>query len=351
MAASRPSSGIQGGSTTSCVNSATVPSPQAWGSRGRAAASATPPAIPTEVSRAEETTASSPVACTIARARRTPPRGWTLTTIRSAAPACATARGSVSLRTDSSAAIGVGMRSAARASRRRARPWMPGTGCSAYSRGTTTASRLSASSAVAWSQPALASIRTAASGRRRCTSATRARSASTPWMRGSGAMPGAGCSATLTLTAGTGPKRSSSGAICSAGRAGTVALTGTCVRTGSGQPCQPASIAAASQREDSWAPYSGNGENSAQPWGPRSSSASRTVVPRKRVRIGWATTVACSSSSSSGGRSAPVGRGGRGWAGSAGSADMPVSLGSQAWHLQVSHHPQRAVSEPDERDN
>ena len=105
-------------------------------------------------------------------------------------------------------------------------------------------------------------------------------------MQGSGAVPGAGCSATLTLTAGTGPKRSNSGATSSAEIAGTVALTGTWVRTGSGQPCQPASIAAASQREDSWGPYSGKGENSAQPCGPRSSSASRTVVPRKRVRRG-----------------------------------------------------------------
>ena len=55
---------------------------------------------PMEVSSAEETTAGSPACATISRALRTPPRGWALMTIRSAAPARATANGSSSLRTD-----------------------------------------------------------------------------------------------------------------------------------------------------------------------------------------------------------------------------------------------------------
>ena len=39
-------------------------------------------------------------------------------------------------------------------------------------------------------------------------------------------------------------------------------------RSGAGKPCQPASIAAASQREASASPYSGKGQNSPQPSGP-----------------------------------------------------------------------------------
>ena len=83
-----------------------MPRPHANGSSGRAAASATPAAMPTEVSRAEETTAGRPHSPTTSRARRTPPSGATLTTMRSAASRWATSRGSSALRIDSSAATG-----------------------------------------------------------------------------------------------------------------------------------------------------------------------------------------------------------------------------------------------------
>src|SRR5450759_1096880 len=86
-----------------------------------------------------------------------------------------------------------------------------------------------------------------------------------------------------------------------AATAGTVALTGIDVRKGSGQPSQEASIAAASQREDSASSYSGNGANSPHPCGPRTSAASRTVTPLNLTRIGMLTTRSPSSSSTKGG--------------------------------------------------
>ena len=73
------------------------------------------------------------------------------------------------------------------------------------------------------------------------------------------------------------------------GTAGTVAFTGIDARRGSGQPTHPASMAAANQREDSASSYSGNGENSPQPLGPRISPASRTVTPLNLTRIGMLT--------------------------------------------------------------
>jgi hypothetical protein len=45
-------------------------------------------------------------------------------------------------------------------------------------------------------------------------------------------------------------------------------FTGILERTGAGHDEKAASLAAASQRADSWGPYSGNGENSAHPAGP-----------------------------------------------------------------------------------
>ena len=75
---------------------------------------------------------------------------------------------------------------------------------------------------------------------------------------------------------------------CSGPTAGTVTFTGTRPRTGAGHPSQAASRAQASQRAHSRGPYSGNGENSAHPAGPSISAPSRTVMPRKRVRIGIA---------------------------------------------------------------
>src|SRR5262249_55752596 len=70
--------------------------------------------------------------------------------------------------------------------------------------------------------------------------------------------------------------------------AGAVTWAGTGLRTGAGQADVAASSAAASQRAHSRGPYSGNGENSPQPAGPSISAPSRTVMPRKRVRIGIA---------------------------------------------------------------
>ena len=167
---------------------------------------------------------------------------------------------------------------------------MSATGCSAYS-SPTPASRVSASTAAGTSQPPFASTRIAASGSASRTAATRAASSSR-------LCPG---SATLILTASTRPKRARISGTRSAATAGTVALTGMLVRSGSGKPCQPASIAAASQREASASPYSGKGQNSPQPSGPFSSRASRWRMPRNFTRIGRLTTWATSRSSSSAG--------------------------------------------------
>ena len=87
---SRPSTATSGSSTRSSLSSRTVFSPHAYGSSGRAAANATPAAIPTEVSRALDTTTGSPISAAIARQARTPPSGCTLRTAMSAAPRRAT---------------------------------------------------------------------------------------------------------------------------------------------------------------------------------------------------------------------------------------------------------------------
>jgi hypothetical protein len=79
--------------------------------------------------------------------------------------------------------------------------------------------------------------------------------------------------------------------------AGTVTLTGTRSRTGSGHGTVAASIALASHRADSRGPYSANGENSPHPAGPWISAPSRTVIPRKLVRIGIANARSVPSSS------------------------------------------------------
>src|SRR5664280_2997301 len=95
-------------------------------------------------------------------------------------------------------------------------------------------------------------------------------------------------------------------ATSSARTAGTVALTGIVVRTGSGQPTHPASMAAASHLEDSPSSYSGKGANSTQPFGPRISAASRAVTPLNLTRIGICTTDNVSSSSARSGVSGEV---------------------------------------------
>ena len=76
-----------GTAVTSPDSSDIVASPQAYGSSGSAAASATPAARPTEVSTALETTTGSPQARATRSAPRTPPSGATLITTMSAAPA------------------------------------------------------------------------------------------------------------------------------------------------------------------------------------------------------------------------------------------------------------------------
>ncbi|MDI2020828.1 hypothetical protein PJL18_01339 [Paenarthrobacter nicotinovorans] len=261
------------------ANSETVPKPQAYGSDGRAAARARPARIPTEVSSAELTTAGSPACWTMSKARRTPPSGATLTTMRSAAPARATRRGSSSLRTLSSAAMRTGVPAEESLRRTSARPSMVGTGCSAYSKPTAD-SFPSASTAWSTSQPPLASTRMAASGRASRTATTRARSS-------------ASCcpfSATLILTASTRPNRASTSGTRSAETAGTVAFTGIASRNASGNPSQPASKAAANQREDSSSSYSGKGQNSPQPSGPRNRRVSRSMMPRNFTRMGNETT-------------------------------------------------------------
>ncbi|SLI37486.1 Uncharacterised protein [Mycobacteroides abscessus subsp. abscessus] len=73
-----------------------------------------------------------------------------------------------------------------------------------------------------------------------------------------------------------------------ASTAGTVQLTGTRVRTGSGQPVPACSSAVASQPAASRSSYSGKGQNSPHPSGPGTSIPSRTVMPRNRVRSGIA---------------------------------------------------------------
>ncbi|BAS10501.1 hypothetical protein AHiyo4_39230 [Arthrobacter sp. Hiyo4] len=170
---------------------------------------------------------------------------------------------------------------------------MVGTGCSAYS-SPTAASRVRAHTAVGTSHPPLASTRMAASGNAERTAATRAASSSS-------VCP---CSATLILTASTRPNRARTSGTRSAETAGTVALTGITERTGEGKPCQLASMAAASQREASASAYSGNGQNSPQPSGPRSSSVSRSMMPRNFTRMGRLTTCAEASSSSREGKAA-----------------------------------------------
>ncbi len=65
-------------------------SPQAKGSSGSAAASATPARMPIEVSNALDTTTGSPIRSAISRQARTPPSGCTLSTATSAASSSAT---------------------------------------------------------------------------------------------------------------------------------------------------------------------------------------------------------------------------------------------------------------------
>src|SRR5829696_2130105 len=146
-------------------------------------------------------------------------------------------------------------------------------------------------------QAPLASNRTRPSGPSTArTSATRARSSSS-------VSPG---SATLTLAVVHPGNRASTPATWSGVTAGTVALTGTWSRTGSGQGSQADSTAAASHRDASRASYSRKGPNSAQPAGPSTRATSRVVTPLNGTRIGTATTRTHARMSPSGGTGIPT---------------------------------------------
>ena len=167
---SQPSTGSSGSVVTSSVSSETVPSPQAYGSDGSAAARATPAAMPTLVSRALLTTTGSPISSAIRRQARTPPSGCTLSTATSAASRSRTRYGSAARRIDSSAAMGTVTRR-----RRAARSSTEAQGCSAYSSPPAARSRSgTACAAVATSHAPLASTRIAPVGPRA------SRTASTP---------------------------------------------------------------------------------------------------------------------------------------------------------------------------
>jgi len=195
----------------------------------------------------------------------------------------------VPLRIDSSAATWTSMPLRANVIRSDASSSTLAHGCSAYS-SPYAASRRSASVASATVQPPLASTRTCAAGPIASrTAATRSTSSWSRWPR----------SATLTLAVVHPSYRWRTSATSPAGTAGTVALTGTDVRTGSGHPTHPASSAAASQRDDSTSSYSGNGANSPHPFGPRISAASRTITPLNPTRIGMLTTLSPSITSAS----------------------------------------------------
>ena len=247
--------------------------------------------MPTLVSSADDTTAGNPQASTTASADRTPPSGATLTTTMSAASRSRTRSGSSALRMDSSAAMGTSMPLRANAIRRSRSSSTVAHGCSAYSR-SWAARRPSARSASSTDHAPLASTRTLAVGPIASrTAATRARSCSSDWP----------ASATLTLAVVHPGNRASTSATWSGRTAGTVALTGTEPRSGSGQPSQADSTAETSHRDASAGAYSRNGPNSPHPAGPSNSATSRVVTPRNGTRIGMATTWRAASRSPTGG--------------------------------------------------
>ena len=289
-----PSSGTRESRVTSAASSDTVPSPQAYGSSGSAAASASPARIPTEVSSAELTTAGSPACATMSRARRTPPSGATFTTIRSAAPARATLSGSSSLRTLSSAAISTGTPAARSRRRTSARPAMSGTGCSAYS-SPTAASRVSASTAAGTSQPPFASTRIAASGSAARTAATRAASSSRR-LAGLGHLDLDGVHPAEAGQDLRDPVR---------GDGGDRGVDRDAVDAAA--PGSPASRPRRRRRASGRLPgrrTPGRGRIRPSPAGPSSSRASRCRMPRNFTRIGRLTTCAPARSSSRPGRGA-----------------------------------------------
>ena len=165
------------------------------------------------------------------------------------------------------------------------------------------------------SQAPLASTRTSPSGPSASrTASRRATSSARTWPR----------SATLTFAVRHPPATTIAWAR-SGSVAGTVTLTGTCVRSGSGQPSSAASRAQASQGREVASSYSRNGDHSPQPASPRSSRPSRTVMPRKRVRRGIEKT--CTGDGLTGRPGGPAGPPCR-WAAGAGTGAQTNSRGA-----------------------
>ena len=274
---------------TSAASSSTVPRPHAYGSSGRAAARATPAAIPTDESRAELTTVGSPHSAAMSSARRTPPSGGTLTTTTSAAPSRATRTGSSAFRIDSSAAILHVDPVAGQPNSQLLEVVDRRTGLLGVLQ-VVDGERGEAADA-----PRRRPTRALASTRILARAPTTSRVAATRSTSSASVWPG---SATLTFTVSQPSYRARTAATWSGGTAGRVALTGIRSRTGAGQPSHAASMAAASQRDDSAVSYSRNGPNSPQPSGPRRRTTSRWSTPRNRIRSGRVTTRIPSSRSS-----------------------------------------------------
>ena len=238
-----------------------MPRPQANGSSGSADASATPAAIPTLVSRADDTTAGRPHACDHGEGRAHSPSGATLTTTRSAASRRATSTGSLALRIDSSAAIGrwipcVPTRSGPGAAPRRSRRAVRRTRRPVCRERTERFDGVVDRPAPVGVDPNPRRPAPHVANRRHAVQVVGQRLAAL---------------GDLDLGRRAPSNRATTAGTSAAGTAGTVALTGTRSRTG------PATRhtrldADASQRADSSSPYSRNGPNSPQPAGPRRSA-------------------------------------------------------------------------------
>ena len=163
--------------------------------------------MPTAESSALEMTTGISIAAAIRSRAATPPRGATLSTAMSTAPARTTANGSAALRMLSSAATGMSMRR-----RRSASSATVAQGCSRYSSGPSALRAAAAATACSSVQPPLASTRTVGISAR--TALTRATSSARVW-------PG---SATFTLAVVAPGNLANTSATRPAGTAGTVAL-------------------------------------------------------------------------------------------------------------------------------
>jgi hypothetical protein len=222
-----------------------------------------PARIPTEVSSAELTTAGIPACATMSSARRTPPSGATFTTRRSAAPARATLRGSDSLRTLSSAAISTGVPADCKAAAHLRQALDLRHGLLSVFKSDV-------------GQPG-----ECLHGRRDVPAAVGVHADG--GVREGGADGGDAGGVVVERLAALGdldldgvhaaePGKYFRHAVRRNGGHGGVDRD--LVRRGSGKPSQPASMAAASQREASASPYSGKGQNSPQPAG-RAAAATR----------------------------------------------------------------------------